>query len=222
MESRGFHDRRAQGWRFGACGGHGQGRGRRLGVPHRRVGKRAGQRARRSAAQGAEPEVSWAAGRQSSRLQGAHPGWRGRHRGDDSCAGRIGQGTQAMDDRRLLEQHHRGVAGGAARLVRIRASLALVNKELTSTRASARQAIPDELRRDVRMLGERLGRVIKDYGGASLLKDVETLRRSVIPAPVADEYEMKTQMIVAGWLLERAGQEGDWVPCYLLPRELPA
>src|SRR5260370_26998086 len=119
-----------------------------------------------------------------------------------------------MDDRRLLEQHHRGVTGGAARLVRIRASLALVNKELTSTRASARQAIPDELRRDVRMLGERLGRVIKDYGGASLLKDVETLRRSVIRGREADEHERRAENIVAGWSPERAEQVAHAFTCY--------
>ena len=74
----------------------------------------------------------------------------------------------------------------------------------SQTRASARQAIPDALRRDVRMLGEQLGRVIEDYGGASLLKDVETLRRSVIRARDADVHERKTEAIVASWPVERA------------------
>ncbi|HSS93341.1 MAG TPA: phosphoenolpyruvate carboxylase [Candidatus Dormibacteraeota bacterium] len=77
---------------------------------------------------------------------------------------------------------------------------------MTSTRASARQAIPDELRRDVRMLGEQLGQVIKDYGGAGLLEDVETLRRSVIRARDADEHERRTEQIVGAWSLERAEQ----------------
>jgi phosphoenolpyruvate carboxylase len=85
---------------------------------------------------------------------------------------------------------------------------------LTSTRASARQAIPDELRRDVRMLGERLGRVIKDYGGAGLLKDVETLRRSVIRARDDDEHERKTERIVAAWSLERAERVAQAFTCY--------
>jgi len=54
------------------------------------------------------------------------------------------------------------------------------------------------------MLGEQLGRVIEDYGGAGLLKDVETLRRSVIRARDADVHERKTEAIVASWPLERA------------------
>ncbi len=54
------------------------------------------------------------------------------------------------------------------------------------------------------MLGEQLGQVIKDYGGAGLLKDVETLRRSVIKARDAAEHERKTEKIVASWSLERA------------------
>ena len=74
----------------------------------------------------------------------------------------------------------------------------------SQTRASARQAIPDALRRDVRMLGQELGRVIADYGGAGLLKDVERLRRSVIRARDADAHERQTEAIVASWPLERA------------------
>src|SRR5260370_26209726 len=118
-----------------------------------------------------------------------------------------------MDDRRLLEQHHRSLARGAARLVRICEPLAGDNQDLTSTRTSARRAIPDELRRDVRMLGEQLGRVIKDYGGAGLLKDVETLRRSVIRARDADDHERKTETILAGWSVESAGEVAHTVKC---------
>jgi len=82
------------------------------------------------------------------------------------------------------------------------------------TRASARQAIPDALRRDVRMLGDELGRVIKDYGGASLLRDVEILRRSVIRAREADVHERQTERIVASWSLERAEQVARAFTCY--------
>ena len=64
------------------------------------------------------------------------------------------------------------------------------------------------------MLGEQLGRVIKDYGGAALLKDVETLRRSVIRARDAEEHERKTESIVAGWSLERAEQVAHAFTCY--------
>ncbi len=56
------------------------------------------------------------------------------------------------------------------------------------------------------MLGEILGQVIKEYGGASLLRDVETLRRSVIRARDADVHERRTEKIVASWPLERAEQ----------------
>jgi phosphoenolpyruvate carboxylase len=64
------------------------------------------------------------------------------------------------------------------------------------------------------MLGEQLGRVIKDYGGAGLLKDVETLRRSVIRARDADEHERRTEKIVAAWSLERAEQVAHAFTCY--------
>jgi phosphoenolpyruvate carboxylase len=56
------------------------------------------------------------------------------------------------------------------------------------------------------MLGDILGRVIKEYGGAALLKDVEALRRSVIRARDADVHERRTEKIVASWPLERAEQ----------------
>src|SRR5260370_8856231 len=64
------------------------------------------------------------------------------------------------------------------------------------------------------MLGEQLGRVIKDYGGAGLLKDVETLRRSVIRARDADDHERKTETIVAGWSVERAEEVAHAFTCY--------
>ena len=56
------------------------------------------------------------------------------------------------------------------------------------------------------MLGELLGQVIKEYGGAGLLKDVETLRRSVIRARDSDVHERRTEKIVSSWPLERAEQ----------------
>ena len=56
------------------------------------------------------------------------------------------------------------------------------------------------------MLGEILGQVIREYGGAALLKDVETLRKSVIRARDADVHERRTEKIVASWPLERAEQ----------------
>ncbi len=53
-------------------------------------------------------------------------------------------------------------------------------------RSSARLDVPDELRADVRMLGEVLGDVLVEFGGQSLLDDVTTLRRLVIAAHDVD------------------------------------
>ncbi|TMD34368.1 MAG: phosphoenolpyruvate carboxylase [Chloroflexi bacterium] len=64
------------------------------------------------------------------------------------------------------------------------------------------------------MLGAQLGIVIKDYGGAGLLEDVERLRRSVIRARDADRHEQKTEQIVASWSLERAEQVAHAFTCY--------
>ena len=58
----------------------------------------------------------------------------------------------------------------------------------------------------MRLLGDQLGQVIKDYGGAGLLKDVEALRKSVIRARDTDEFERKTEKLVASWPLDRAEQ----------------
>ena len=64
------------------------------------------------------------------------------------------------------------------------------------------------------MLGTQLGIVIKDYGGAGLLEDVERLRRSVIRARDADQHEQKTEQVVASWSLERAEQVAHAFTCY--------
>jgi phosphoenolpyruvate carboxylase len=64
------------------------------------------------------------------------------------------------------------------------------------------------------MLGEQLGRVIQDYGGPDLLKDVEALRRSVILAREADAHERNAERIVNSWSLERAEQVARAFTCY--------
>jgi phosphoenolpyruvate carboxylase len=84
----------------------------------------------------------------------------------------------------------------------------------TSARARARQGIPDELRRDVRMLGELLGQVVADSGGAGLLRDVEQLRRLVIRARDEAAYERKVEKLVASWPLERAEAVARAFACY--------
>lgn len=75
--------------------------------------------------------------------------------------------------------------------------------------------MPDELRADVRLLGEVLGTVLTEYGGQSLLDDVVTLRRLVIAAhsndPGVDRRSIngddaadRAEALVASWPLQRA------------------
>lgn len=50
----------------------------------------------------------------------------------------------------------------------------------SESRAAARHEVPEELRREVRVLGDALGLVLTESGGPDLLADVERLRRAVI------------------------------------------
>src|SRR5215470_16541207 len=52
-------------------------------------------------------------------------------------------------------------------------------------RDADRQQVPAPMRRDVRLLGDLLGEVIRESGGQGLLDDVERLRRAVIDARLA-------------------------------------
>ena len=90
------------------------------------------------------------------------------------------------------------------------------------TRDRDRAALPEPMRRDVRLLGDILGEIIRDSGGPELLADVERLRRAVIEArhasgrasatappgpgrrgdPAADEIAT----LVASWSVEQAEQ----------------
>ena len=81
-------------------------------------------------------------------------------------------------------------------------------------RESARQEIPPELRRDVRLLGDMLGTVIADYGGATLLGDVERLRSVVIRARDDGRFEREAEKLVASWKLERAELVARAFTCY--------
>src|SRR5207248_2396039 len=80
----------------------------------------------------------------------------------------------------------------------------------TVSREADRQELPVPLRRDVRLLGDLLGEVIREAGGQDLLDDVERLRRAVIAArdkPPGDEADLAGDQIaalVAGWPLARA------------------
>jgi len=83
------------------------------------------------------------------------------------------------------------------------------------SREADRQELPVPLRRDVRLLGDLLGEVIREAGGQDLLDDTERLRRAVIAArdeparddPPGDEGDPAGDQIaalVAGWPLARA------------------
>jgi phosphoenolpyruvate carboxylase len=82
------------------------------------------------------------------------------------------------------------------------------------TRATARRAIPEPLRRDVRLLGGLLGQVIAEQGGDDLLSDVEELRRLVISARNSAADERRAEALVAAWSIERAEQVARAFTCY--------
>ncbi len=66
--------------------------------------------------------------------------------------------------------------------------------------------MPDQLRRDVRLLGEMLGAVLAESGGEELLADVERLRRAVIGARDGTVTGDEITALVESWPLERAKQ----------------
>ena len=78
------------------------------------------------------------------------------------------------------------------------------------SREADRQQLPALMRRDVRLLGDLLGEVIREVGGQELLDDVERLRRAVIaardrpPGDAADQAGDEIAALVAGWPLSRA------------------
>ena len=77
-------------------------------------------------------------------------------------------------------------------------------------RDAARTELPAALRHDVRLLGDLLGDVLREYGGRSLLADVERLRELAITArveqstPGAEQAAAAAQELVAGWDTARA------------------
>jgi phosphoenolpyruvate carboxylase len=88
------------------------------------------------------------------------------------------------------------------------------------SREADRQQLPALMRRDVRLLGDLLGEIIRESGGQELLDDVERLRRAVIAArespppaetgqpetgqPETDGVGDRIAAMVGGWPLERA------------------
>src|SRR5499427_6474188 len=74
--------------------------------------------------------------------------------------------------------------------------------------------MPELMRRDVRLLGELLGRVITESGGQGLLRDVERLRRAVIAARDSAEHDRVAVRLVSGWPLDRAEEVARAFTCY--------
>ena len=77
------------------------------------------------------------------------------------------------------------------------------------TRTRARFEVPEELRGDVRLLGEILGTILVEYAGQPLLDDVEKLRELTI----AGDGEAAEQL-VASWPHERAEDVARAFTCY--------
>src|SRR6266568_3351081 len=91
------------------------------------------------------------------------------------------------------------------------------------TREADRQQLPALMRRDVRLLGDLLGEVIRESGGQDLLDDVERLRRAVIAArespPRADESGPADESGAAGRGTDPVGDEiAAMVAGWPLPR----
>jgi phosphoenolpyruvate carboxylase len=72
-------------------------------------------------------------------------------------------------------------------------------------RDADRQNVPAAMRRDVRLLGDLLGEVLRESGGQDLLDDVERLRHAVIAARRDEPASLREiSEMVAAWPLERA------------------
>lgn len=87
---------------------------------------------------------------------------------------------------------------------------------LEARRGLARHEVPDPLRNDVRMLGEFLGRVIRESGGDDLFDDVERVRALTIRAH--DEQDLtaltEAEELVDSFSIERAQQVARAFTCY--------
>ncbi|MGC5013631.1 phosphoenolpyruvate carboxylase [Streptosporangium sp. DT93] len=81
-------------------------------------------------------------------------------------------------------------------------------------RSSAVTEMPDELRADVRLLGELLGQVVAEHGGDDLLADVERLRKAVIGARRRQVSVDEITAMVAEWPVDRAVQIARAFTCY--------
>lgn len=83
-----------------------------------------------------------------------------------------------------------------------------------AVRDVARLEMPEAMRRDVRLLGDTLGRVVSEQGGADLLDDVERLRHAVIAARTDPAADAEARRLVESWSIERAEQVARAFTCY--------
>src|SRR5690625_1523921 len=84
------------------------------------------------------------------------------------------------------------------------------------SRRNAAQEMPNELRQDVRLLGDLLGQVLAQASGQDLLDDVEKLRELTIKAytePGAGAFA-QAEELVAGFTLDRAEEVSRAFTCY--------
>jgi len=89
-----------------------------------------------------------------------------------------------------------------------------VTRPAAGLRTTARAQMPEPLRRDIRLLGDALGRVLREWGGPELLADVERLRKTVIAAREDDAQQAEAERLVASWPLDRAEQVARAFACY--------
>ncbi|CAL8978764.1 Phosphoenolpyruvate carboxylase [Cellulomonas sp. T2.31MG-18] len=85
-----------------------------------------------------------------------------------------------------------------------------------AVRGLARHEVPEPLRTDVRLLGELLGRVLREAGGDELFEDVERLRELAIRAHDDPESDALAQAeaLVEGFDLTRAEHVARAFTCY--------
>jgi phosphoenolpyruvate carboxylase len=81
-------------------------------------------------------------------------------------------------------------------------------------RGTARQEMPDALRRDVRLLGDVLGAVLVESAGPALLDAVEELRRGAIAARAEPDLYARCEALVDAWAPERAELVARAFTCY--------
>jgi phosphoenolpyruvate carboxylase len=84
-----------------------------------------------------------------------------------------------------------------------------VSATATGSREAARFDVPEALRADVRLLGDTLGEILREYGGQALLADVERLRELTIAAhhedeTVAEDAATQAEKLVSSWPVDRA------------------